>query len=123
MKIIPNESIACRYERHRDGFPSAGGDEDDSSSGPMWRRVTSILYLNESEWPAAHGGALRVYHPQRPSSNTHALDRADSVTISDSTWLDVFPQGGRLVIFMSGAVEHEVLPAYAPRVALTAWFS
>lgn len=110
-----------RYERHRDGFPSAADDEEDGGSGPMWRRVTSILYLNESDWPSAHGGALRVYHPQRPSSNADALDYGDPDR--GGTWLDVYPQGGRLVIFMSGAVEHEVLPAYAPRVALTAWFS
>ena len=42
---------------------------------------------------------------------------------ANSKWVDVYQQGGRLVVFMAGAVEHEVLPAYAPRVALTAWFS
>ena len=113
-----------RYERHRDGFPSAGDEEDDGSAdeaSPMWRRVTSILYLNESNWPSADGGALRVYHPQKPSDNTDAVGSGDSDR--DSQCVDVYPQGGRLVVFMAGAVEHEVLPAYAARVALTAWFS
>lgn len=87
----------------------------------MWRRVTSILYLNESDWDAAHGGALRVYHPQSCSDNTDALDGGGADR--DSNWVDVYPHGGRLVVFMAGAVEHEVLPAFAPRVALTAWFS
>ena len=87
----------------------------------MWRRVTSILYLNESDWPSAHGGALRVYHPQVPSSDAIAI--GSETSDANSKWVDVYPQGGRLVVFMAGAVEHEVLPAYAPRVALTAWFS
>jgi hypothetical protein len=29
--------------------------------------------------------------------------------------------GGTLVLFLSGAVEHEVRPCHAPRVAITAW--
>ena len=38
-------------------------------------------------------------------------------------WRLQVPEGGRLVVFLAGVVEHEVMPAYAPRVALTAWFS
>ena len=41
----------------------------------------------------------------------------------EEEWEDVAPVGGRLVVFMAGAVEHEVRPAFAERVALTAWFS
>lgn len=35
--------------------------------------------------------------------------------------VDVAPMAGRLVMFLSGAVEHAVLPNLAQRVALTAW--
>ena len=34
---------------------------------------------------------------------------------------DVEPAAGRLVLMLSGAVDHAVLPSYASRVALTAW--
>ena len=36
--------------------------------------------------------------------------------------VDVAPVAGRLVLFLSGAVEHAVLPTKAERVAVTAWF-
>lgn len=35
--------------------------------------------------------------------------------------MDVAPLAGRLVLFLSGAVEHAVLPNFAQRVALTSW--
>lgn len=97
-----------RYERHRDGFPSAGLQDEDEGEGPMWRRVTAILYCNSPAWSEVDGGALRLYSPA-------PTDGGGSV--------DVLPVAGKLVVFMSGAVEHEVLPVYSPRVALTAWFS
>ncbi len=42
---------------------------------------------------------------------------------AEASHLDVLPMAGRLVVFMSGAVEHEVMPTFQPRCALTAWFS
>lgn len=40
------------------------------------------------------------------------------------SYLDVAPLPGRAVVFLSGAVEHEVLPVTGPlpRAALTTWF-
>jgi len=35
---------------------------------------------------------------------------------------DIEPVGGRLVVFLSDRVEHEVLPTSATRRAATAWF-
>lgn len=82
----------ARYARHRDTFRDAAGPQ---------RRVTAIVYLNAG-WIPAHGGLLRLYLPGGP--------------------LDVAPRLDRLVVFLSERVEHEVLPAYAPRWAVTAWF-
>lgn len=47
--------------------------------------------------------------------------RVHIVNEGDQTVLDVPPVSGRMVLFLSGAVDHAVLPAFAERVALTAW--
>lgn len=65
------------------------------------RRVTAILYLNP-RWCPADGGCLRVHGTDAPR--------------------DIEPQGGRLVVFLSDRVLHEVLPARVVRQAATAWF-
>ncbi|GLK87392.1 2OG-Fe(II) oxygenase [Pseudomonas turukhanskensis] len=65
------------------------------------RTVSAVLYLNEG-WLPEQGGALRIY----PEDKAH----------------DVAPVGGRLVIFMSGELPHEVLPATRERLSLTGWF-
>jgi hypothetical protein len=36
--------------------------------------------------------------------------------------LDVAPIGGKCLVFLSGAMDHEVQPSFADRVALTTWF-
>ncbi|MBX5483258.1 MAG: 2OG-Fe(II) oxygenase [Myxococcaceae bacterium] len=83
----------ARYVKHLDAF----GD----TRGPN-RRLTAIYYLNEA-WTPDCGGALRVY-------------------LHDGTTRDVAPQLDRLVVFLSDRLEHEVLPAYTDRLALTAWY-
>jgi SM-20-related protein len=64
------------------------------------RRVTALLYLNP-DWKPEHGGHLRLH-----------LDPE----------LDVEPKLNRLVVFLSERIFHEVRPAFAPRLTLTAWF-
>jgi SM-20-related protein len=73
----------------------------DALRGDTARRVTAILYLNE-EWKAGDGGCLRVHTTGKPR--------------------DIEPRGGRLVVFLSDRVLHEVLPGRAVRHAATAWF-
>ncbi|KAI8844815.1 hypothetical protein BC829DRAFT_419734 [Chytridium lagenaria] len=87
-----------RYERHRDAFPN------DQPEDVEQRRVTGILYLTSPESRGGCDGSLRVYRP---------LDRADGVEI------EAVP--GRLVLFLSGVVDHEVMPVFGERVAVTAW--
>ncbi|KAK9909122.1 hypothetical protein WJX75_007516 [Coccomyxa subellipsoidea] len=44
-----------------------------------------------------------------------------STEVGTEPVVDVAPLGGRLVLFLSGAVEHAVLPNLSQRIALTAW--
>jgi SM-20-related protein len=82
------------YDRHRDAFaPSPGGRPS--------RRVTAIYYANPA-WTPEAGGLLRLHASDGP--------------------VDVAPILDRLLVFLSERVEHEVLPARAPRCAMTAWY-
>ncbi|HEY3429530.1 MAG TPA: 2OG-Fe(II) oxygenase [Cyclobacteriaceae bacterium] len=64
------------------------------------RKLSVICYLN-NDWKEEHGGQLRMYLPD------HSLD--------------VLPTAGRLVIFRSDQIEHEVLPATRQRLSITGW--
>lgn len=66
------------------------------------RAVSAVLYLNEA-WLPQEGGQLRMY-------------------LKDRGEYDVLPTGGCLVVFLSGEVPHEVLPATRDRLSLTGWF-
>lgn len=74
----------------------------DALPGSIDRRITCIWYLNP-DWEPVHGGQL-VLH-----------------TGPDTT-VTVEPRADQAVIFLSDQVEHEVLPSYHPRWAITAWF-
>ena len=82
------------YERHRDAFPAPPG-------GHPNRRVTAIYYANPA-WGPEDGGALRLH--------------------GDDGTRDIAPVLDRLPVFLSERIEHEVLPAWTPRRAVTAWF-
>ncbi len=64
------------------------------------RKLSVILYLN-ADWKEKHGGQLRM----------HLSDGAK----------DFLPIAGRLVIFRSDEIEHEVLPATRERLSITGW--
>ncbi len=86
--------IGSFYKRHLDQFHAV-----------PHRIVTVILYLNES-WTEADGGQLRMYFPQEDGS-----ERLE----------DVLPVGGRLVVFLSEEIPHEVLPTHKERISITGW--
>ena len=86
--------IGSFYKRHLDQFHAV-----------PHRIVTVILYLNES-WTEADGGQLRMYFPQEEGS-----ERVE----------DVLPLGGRLVVFLSEEIPHEVLPTLKERISITGW--
>ena len=82
------------YLRHLDQF-----------SQVKYRVVTIILYLNDSWSEDQDGGALRMYLPSEDGEEI----------------LDVFPEGGKLVVFLSGEIPHEVLTTYKERISITGW--
>ena len=65
------------------------------------RVLSCVLYLNDA-WTHDDGGALRLYD-------------------GDGA-IDVLPEGGRLVAFLSADFEHEVLPARRERLSIAGWF-
>lgn len=67
------------------------------------RMVSAVLYLNDDDWLPGHGGQLRMY-------------------LDEGVERDVVPIGGCLVVFLSGDIPHEVLPATRNRLSLTGWF-
>ena len=93
-----------RFDLQLAHYPGAGAryvrHRDAFEGSADHRRVTAIVYLNEG-WVPAHGGELRL----------HTVPEAQ-----------LEPSLGRAVIFLSAKVEHEVLPAWAPRFAATAWY-
>ena len=66
------------------------------------RAISAALYLNDG-WDIEDGGELRLYTGGGAS-------------------VDVLPQGGRLVAFLSDSFEHEVLPSRRERMSFTGWF-
>lgn len=64
------------------------------------RKLSFICYINQ-QWEPENGGELVLYLPDK-----------DEV---------VLPLGGRLVVFESDKIEHEVLPANRERRSLTGW--
>lgn len=82
------------YRKHLDQF-----------SRDSRRRLSIILYLN-SNWQSEDGGELRLYLERKPESGH----------------VDIRPDGGTLVLFLSDRFPHEVLPAKRERLSLTGWF-
>jgi SM-20-related protein len=66
------------------------------------RSVSAVFYLND-DWQPEQGGALRLY-------------------LGEGRELDVYPQAGTLLLFMSADWPHAVLPANRQRLSLTGWF-
>jgi SM-20-related protein len=93
-----------KLEQHYAHYPAGSGyaRHVDQPQGRGARRLSSIVYLNPS-WHGADGGQLRC--------------RAD-----DGEFRDIEPLGGRLVLFLTEAREHEVRPAVRERLSISGWF-
>jgi len=82
------------YKRHLDTFMN------DSS-----RKLSVVCYLNEEDWKPEYGGELTLYFSH------------DGV----ETKKDIYPLMGRLVVFESQVLEHEVKPVKKKRLSITGW--
>lgn len=66
------------------------------------RKLSIVCYLNEANWPTKNGGELTIYKEKEA--------------------LDILPIPGRLVIFESQILEHEVKVVKASeRMSITGW--
>lgn len=95
------------YEAHLAVYPPGAAYKKhlDQFRGIGLRTVTTTLYLNDN-WQTGDGGQLRLY-----------LDDADPLN-----YMDVLPEAGTLVTFLSARFLHEVLPAQRERLSITGWF-
>ena len=65
------------------------------------RRLSLVCYLNDENWLPEFGGELVIY--------------------KDSGDVTIFPERGRVVIFDSQTLEHEVKPVQQKRYSITGW--
>lgn len=83
------------YKRHIDTFQN-----DDR------RKLSFVCYLNDENWQAENGGELVLYLDE----NTEVKEKI------------IFPFPGRVVIFESQIIEHEVKPVLQnQRLSITGW--
>ncbi len=82
------------YKRHLDTFQN-----DDR------RKLSMVCYLNEENWKPENGGELVIYVEEEN------LEKE----------ISIYPLPGRMVIFESQLLEHEVKPVKIPRLSITGW--
>lgn len=99
MGLRSQEFHYARYDKGR-GYKK----HIDQHRGTNYRKISVVLYLN-THWDPANGGELCLYQPYDP----------------EQEMLRIVPLGARLVIFVSGAIPHAVLPCRQPRWSLAGW--
>lgn len=82
------------YRRHLDTFQNDGR-----------RKLSMVCYLNREDWKPENGGELAIYTQKNGQEET----------------LNIYPLPGRVVIFESQELEHEVKPVKVPRLSITGW--
>lgn len=82
------------YKRHLDTFQN-----DDR------RKLSMVCYLNNQDWKPEYGGELVIYTTE------------DGIEVPKS----IYPFPGRMVIFESQILEHEVKPVKTERLSITGW--
>ncbi|WP_313804796.1 2OG-Fe(II) oxygenase [Flavobacterium sp.] len=82
------------YKRHLDTF------QNDTR-----RKLSMVCYLNDENWEADFGGELTIY-----------LKKGN-----EEEAVNIIPKSGRMVIFESQLLEHEVKPVKQPRLSITGW--
>lgn len=116
-------------------FPGDGArfaNHIDNTTGDG-RILTVVTYLNP-DWKEDNGGALRVQIPSKYQSTHSGLSSVSASLeqnvvheISNASeekfyYVDVLPACGRVVLFFSSEIPHEVMPTYGNRHACTIWY-
>lgn len=93
------------FETHFCRYPNGGFYKKhvDNFRGQGRRRITTVLYMNES-WQQGDGGEIVMYD------------------IQDNELFTLEPLAGRMVFFMSEDFPHEVLPTQQKRESIAGWF-
>lgn len=82
------------YKKHLDSF-----------QGRASRVISLVLYLNQN-WHSEEGGELQVFNREN----------------DNEVCAQVVPEAGRIAVFLSEEIPHEVLPAYRTRHSVACWF-
>ncbi|SKB50589.1 SM-20-related protein [Salegentibacter holothuriorum] len=82
------------YQRHLDTFQNDGR-----------RKLSMVCYLNDEDWKPENGGELVIYSEENGAEVAKAI----------------YPMPGRVVIFESQVLEHEVKPVKTARLSITGW--
>lgn len=86
--------VSTYYKRHIDTFQN-----DDR------RKLSFVCYLNEAGWLPENGGELVLYLDENGKEAKKVI----------------YPFPGRVVIFESQIIEHEVKPVNTERLSITGW--
>ncbi len=94
------------FEAHYAHYPEGAGYKRhfDSFRGAANRVISLVAYLN-SDWQPAHGGELVLHN------------NAEACVVET-----IAPHAGRLVLFLSEEVPHEVRPSRRDRFSIAGWF-
>lgn len=94
------------FEAHFAHYPEGAGYARhlDSFRGASNRLISTVAYLN-TDWQPGDGGELVLY-----------TENGDEIVQV------IEPKGGRLALFLSEEVPHEVLPARRDRFSIAGWF-
>lgn len=82
------------YKRHLDTFQNDGR-----------RKLSLVCYLNDEDWKPENGGELVIYKEENGKETSKVI----------------YPLPGRVVIFESQELEHEVKPVNTTRLSITGW--
>ncbi len=98
MLFLSLKDFECHYAIYPPGtFYEKHLDQFKSTNN---RKISFAFYLNQN-WGEGDGGELRIY--------------------TDGGHLDVAPVSGRLALFRSDIVEHEVITTLKDRYSITGW--
>lgn len=120
-KLAVTSPGGCGYPLHIDNPHHGGLAVGDT------RKLTCILYLNPT-YRDGDGGELRLYLPSSMSMSTSPDSEQNDTVCEELDIVDLSPEGGRLLLFWSDEIPHEVLPTKGSRdnsaldrYALTVW--